>query len=239
MSDFFREKSSTSSEDDLSQEPFLSDEPQDIPSRKTKASVSFGAKQLFLLVGTAIISVAATAVFFTSIGSSSNLGRETASVNPEYILDCGTSGDEAQARGCVFDIMHYSWIPAPCYNDTLSQQYWDGLKSHGIEFWNDTTKMHVLPYEEILAAKHEYVYTSWLLHLKHCQYLLHRQFQTLTYGGPVDNASRNVSHSEHCLEEVRSPSDVKTMLYTGMAYLRCAQGVGDIGAIYWNDPPAN
>ncbi|KAF8850042.1 hypothetical protein BDZ45DRAFT_752120 [Acephala macrosclerotiorum] len=165
MSDFFREKPSTSSEDDLSQEPFLGDEPRHMPSRKPN--------------------ITATAVFFTSIRSSKDIARETALVNPEHILDCGTSGGEARARGCVFDIMHYSWIPAPCYNDTLSQQYWDGLKSHGIEFWNDTTKTHVLPYEEILAAEHEYVYTSWLLHLKHCQYLLHRQFQTLTYGGSV------------------------------------------------------
>ena len=236
-SPFDGEKSSTSSEEDLSQQPFLGDELHHFSSRKTKFSLSEWAMRIFVLAGAALIIIAATIVVITTIRPSNHVTRETSSVNPEQILECGTTPDEARARGCVFDVMHYSWIPAPCYNASLSQQYWEVLTSLGIEFWNDTTKLHVLPYEEILAAKHEFVYTSWLLHLKHCQYLLHRQIQSLVYGLPLDNLLRNESHAVHCLEEVRHPGDVRTMLFSGTAYLKCASGIGDIGSIFWRHPP--
>ncbi|KAE9379886.1 hypothetical protein N431DRAFT_458874 [Stipitochalara longipes BDJ] len=240
MSHFFEEKRrrSTSSDDDLSQQqPFLNEEPLQRREKRTNPSSSHLMKLLIHFIGTAILVIVATFIIINKIHPSDHVTRATASVNPEQILECGTSAEEARARGCVFDVMHYSWIPEPCFNATLSKQYWEHLISLGIEFWNDTTKTHVLPYEEILAAKHEYVYTSWLLHLKHCQYLLHRQIQSLVYGLPLDNLLRIESHAEHCLEEVRSPGDVKTMLYSGTAYLKCASGVGDIGPIFWNQPP--
>lgn len=226
------------SRDDSSQQPFLDDGSPSVAWKESKTSSSLYAKQVFLFVGTALLSIAATAVVLLTVFKHEiNYAQPPPSVISDQILECGTSAQEARERGCVFDIMHYSWTPAPCFNQTLSEEYWNGLVSNKIKFWSDPYKSHVLPYEEILAAKHEYSYTSWLLHLKHCQYLIHRQLQSLTYNGLVDNLSRNISHSEHCLQEIRSPPDVKTMLFTGIAYLKCAKGVGDIGPIFWNDPP--
>ncbi|KAK0124175.1 hypothetical protein ONS95_009157 [Cadophora gregata] len=236
LSGLFRKKSSESSKDDESQQPFL---PENIAvSKGAKIPSSFRIKHVVILIATAISSITILGLFYAVLRHPDPTPIPTSSsVVPDQILECGTSASEARSKGCVFDVMNYAWIPTPCFNKTLSDEYWEGLVSHGIEFWSDASRSELLSHEDILAARHEYSYTSWLLHLKHCQYLIHRQLQCLTYGTPVDNVSRNISHAEHCLEEVRSPGDIKTMLFTGTAYLKCAQGVGDIGPIYWNDPP--
>jgi hypothetical protein len=236
MSQLFGEKPSTSSDDDLSQQPFLSDESRHIPSRKRKPFVLGGAKRVFLFAWTALIIIVATVIIFRTIRPINNITRETSSVDPEQILECGTSPEEARVHGCVFDVMHYGFTPAPCYNATLSHIHWNELIALGLEFWNDTTKTHLLPYEEILEGKHEFAYTSWLMHLQHCQYVLNRQIQSLVYGLPIDNVLRNVSHAEHCLKEVRSPSDPGRKIWTFFGYLKCASGVGGLGPMVWNPP---
>jgi len=237
LSSFFRKKSSDSSKQDESHQSFLPESKIDHPVQEIRSHSLYRTKHVVLLIATAIFSITIVGLFLAALTHPEVPIQTSSSFVPDQVLECGTSAPEARAKGCVFDVMNYAWIPAPCFNKTLSDEYWEGLVSHGIEFWSDSSRSEVLSHEDILAARHEYSYTSWLLHLKHCQYLIHRQLQCLTYGTPVDNVSRNISHAEHCLEEVRSPGDVKTMLFTGTAYLKCAQGVGDIGPIYWNDPP--
>lgn len=223
------------SKDESSEQPFLDDDSGPVAWRETKSPPVFNIKQALLLVGTAVFSIATTiAISLAIFPHTSYYTPPSALTVPGQILECGTSASEARALGCEFDIMHYSWTPAPCFNRTLSEEYWNGLVSNGIEFWSDYHKNGVLPYDEILAAKHEFAYTSWVLHLKHCQYLIHRQLQTLASGGPVDNLSRNISHSVHCLGEIRTPPDVKTMILTGTGYMKCAYGAGDIGPVYSN-----
>jgi hypothetical protein len=35
-------------------------------------------------------------------------------------IECGTSNAEAKARGCIFDVMIYCWIPPACYESDLA-----------------------------------------------------------------------------------------------------------------------
>ena len=190
VSPFLEKKSSTPSEDVLSQEPFLGTESVHIPSKHSRYSVIYLAKCIFFFSGTVLVVVAAAAIIVMAILPRDPVTEGNSPVKPDQVLECGKSPEEARARGCFFDIMHYSWTPEPCYNHTLSQKYWQLLTDLGIEFWNSSSKEHVLPIEEILASKHEFAFTSWLLHLKHCQYLLHRGIQTLAYGSWSDNISR-------------------------------------------------
>lgn len=230
-----------SSKDEASREPFLDvdEEPQSLAWKNTRTQSHHRGSQIVSLIATALISTAVTAAVFMFVFPHTNTHfRPTSSVVNDQILDCGTTAEEARMKGCVFDIMHYSWTPVPCYNRTLSEQYWRGLLDDGIEFWNDHLKTHTLSHEDILSGKYEYSWTSWRLHLNHCKYIIHRELQQLTYGTPVDSVTRNISHTEHCLKEIQRPEDVNTMLLTGVAYLKCAQGTGDIGPAYWNEPPA-
>lgn len=189
-----------------------------------------------LLVFTTLFSTISVTLLATAYDYKNLQRRTSVTAVPEQVLECGTSREEALKRGCVFDVMNYAWLPAPCYNKTISDQYWNELESDGITFYQDSRRLRKLDNVDILAAKHEYVYTSWKLHYLHCTYLIHRQLQAVTFGTPVDNLARNLTHAEHCLEEVRRPSDVDTVIYTGTAYLRCASGTGFIGSIYWNEP---
>lgn len=235
FSKMYQKTSMDLASEDSSTQPFLLEDSEN-KTRKSSHSNQLSGVILAVVIITTLLSTIGTIILF-SIYSHDRMSRSSSSAVMEQVLECGTSKEEAMARGCEFDIMNYAWTPTPCYNRTLSDQYWRQLVQDDIKFYEDASRSKSLSYQEILAAKHEYTFTSWKLHLKHCEYLIHRQLQSLTYATPVDNLMRNLSHAEHCLEEVRSPSDQDTVLYTGTTYLRCASGTGYIGPLYWNQPP--
>ena len=177
LSSFFRKKSSDSSKQDESHQSFLPESKIDHPVQEIRSHSLYRTKHVVLLIATAIFSITIVGLFLAALTHPEVPIQTSSSFVPDQVLECGTSAPEARAKGCVFDVMNYAWIPAPCFNKTLSDEYWEGLVSHGIEFWSDSSRSEVLSHEDILAARHEYSYTSWLLHLKHCQYLIHRQLQ--------------------------------------------------------------
>ena len=160
------------------------------------------------------------------------------SISPGSILHCGNSPQQAQDLGCAFDIMDYSWTPKPCFNSTLSHQYFDSLQSSDLTFWNDSDMSQVLPTEEVLAAKHEYVFSTRLLHTKHCEYYLHRQSQVIL-DGLATSLMRNGTYALHCLDEVLRPGDPKERLFTGFHYEKCALGLGYLEPSLRRPPPGS
>ncbi|KAF8850045.1 hypothetical protein BDZ45DRAFT_752123 [Acephala macrosclerotiorum] len=141
------------------------------------------------------------------------------------ILHCGHSPEQAQALGCAFDVLDYSWTPKPCFNETLSRKYRNDLVSLGLTFWSDPERTEILPNDEIFAAKHEYVFSTRRLHTKHCEYFLHRQTHVLL-DGLGTSLMRNSTYALHCLNEVLHPGDAEEKLFTGFHYEKCAMGLG-------------
>ncbi|QSZ35091.1 hypothetical protein DSL72_007955 [Monilinia vaccinii-corymbosi] len=41
----------------------------------------------------------------------------------ETIVDCGSTPAEAQAKGCVWDLMSFSWTHPACYNKNISDEF--------------------------------------------------------------------------------------------------------------------
>lgn len=136
--------------------------------------------------------------------------KSAPSIPPGSILHCGHSPEQAQALGCVFDVLDYSWTPKPCFNTTLSQKYRNDLVSLGLTFWNYSERSQVLPNDEVFAAKHEYVFSTRLLHMKHCEYYIHRQSRVIL-DGLATSLMRNSTYALHCLDEVLHPGGLATL----------------------------
>lgn len=190
----------------------------------------------------AAASVLVMVVILTTISNATFLWHRTCQSGPSIpqasILHCGGSPEKARALGCVFDVLDYSWTPKPCFNRTLFQLYRDDLVSSGLTFWNNSEMTQVLPNEEVFAAKHEYVFSTRLLHKKHCEYYLHRQSHVII-DGLATSLMRNSTYSLHCLDEVLRPHDPRERLFTGFHYEKCALGLGYLEPARRRPPPGS
>jgi hypothetical protein len=94
----------------------------------------------------------------------------------------------------------------------------------------------ILPINEALAAKHEYVFSTRLLHTKHCEYFRQRQSHVIL-DRLATSLMRNGTYALHCLHEVLRPGDSKERLFTGFHYEKCALGLGYPEPFLRRSPP--
>jgi hypothetical protein len=146
-------------------------------SRKRKMSVALICLVAGTIIGVATISLARA-------------------LTPQpQILTCGTTSEEARARGCVMEPMVYGWMPKECYYDDLSSEY------HPYEDreWYTTDKFEerVTP-EELWAGTREHVYTH-KYHTEHCFFLMRKLSRAVDRREKyVDHKSLQVAHADHC-----------------------------------------
>ena len=237
MSQSDLETSEKPSEDSTSGDRLLPDISNDYVLRQTRRTNR--CHGLLLYLGG---SIAIGAIVLLTIANVTLLRQRTCrsapSIPPASILHCGASPEQARALGCAFDVLDYSWTPKACFNATLSQRYWNGLVSSGLTFWNDSQRTQILSMDDVLAAKHEYVFSTRLLHSKHCEYFLHRQSHVIL-DGLATSLMRNNTYSLHCLDEVRQPGDPHERLFTGFHYEKCAMGLGYLEPSLRRPPPGS
>jgi hypothetical protein len=235
QSDF--DASSKSFEGDKSGDPLLPDNSNDFVLRKSRR-LSCCHQVLFYISGATVI----LAIVLLTVTNVTLLSHKTCksrpSIPPSSVLHCGASPKQAEALGCVFDVLDYSWTPKPCFNATLSQAYRNELISLGLAFWNDSDRSQILPNNEVFAAKHEYVFSTRILHTKHCEYFIHRQSHVLL-DGLATSLMRNSTYALHCLDEILHPGDPKERLFTGFHYEKCAMGLGYLEPSLRRPPPGS
>ncbi|KAJ8069033.1 hypothetical protein OCU04_002707 [Sclerotinia nivalis] len=114
--------------------------------------------------------------------------------------DCGGSGEEARAKGCVFDVVLVAWLQPECFDPELHEAY---LSDHGYPFWLDRSLQTPTTLEEVRLGKHATVYSSAEFHLAHCAYFLEQSVRGFRRGGMVDNVTLDNDHTEHCARGLR------------------------------------
>ncbi|PMD37711.1 hypothetical protein L207DRAFT_586045 [Hyaloscypha variabilis F] len=137
--------------------------------------------------------------------------------SPPEIITCGTTSDEARARGCIKEPMVYGWMPKECYYPDLTSEY------HPFEDreWYTTNKFEerVTP-EELWAGAREHVYTH-VYHTEHCFFLMRKLSRAVDRRERyIDHKSLQVEHADHCSrsitetrEGVNSTNDVVLGFY--------------------------
>ncbi|KZF21985.1 hypothetical protein L228DRAFT_277365 [Xylona heveae TC161] len=135
---------------------------------------------------------------------------------------CGSYPSEAEALGCVFDLMNYGWTAPECYYESLSTA---GLSEGPYKFYLDSNLTVEIPQEVAMTGRVVDVYTTHHYHTEHCKW----SQAILAMAKKDDNvlipqviAQQN--HTKHCLKYVenseKTPSE-KINTWTRVVYNSC------------------
>ncbi|KAK1570026.1 uncharacterized protein LY79DRAFT_527625 [Colletotrichum navitas] len=117
---------------------------------------------------------------------------------------CGPSWPQAEAAGCVYDLLLSAWTSPHCHDPELYNQYLSQINS---TFYLERQRENVVSWNQVLSGRHpeEGLWTDGGFHHLHCSYLWDRQrhayARSRTTGQPfiMDTFSRNESHVSHCI----------------------------------------
>ncbi|KAI1176849.1 hypothetical protein F4777DRAFT_577564 [Nemania sp. FL0916] len=181
------------------------------------------------IVVTAIILTAAGAIFFdrTSAYKSSapwnykDVSEHATEVIAELIKTsnpaqfrmqspCGSTPEEAKARGCHFDTISFCWLPDECYDPDLVATF---EATRNWEYFEDPEGTKPISHEELVGGHANNLWVSWEYHLRHCMFMwmkLHRA--VLAKGDPtrplIDSYIANLNHTNHCATILLTDRDV-------------------------------
>ncbi|KAI0104299.1 hypothetical protein GGR51DRAFT_522264 [Nemania sp. FL0031] len=124
------------------------------------------------------------------------------------LYTCGNSIEQANQKGCSFDVLTKTWLPAACsrhyehefadFPATLNMTEW--------KYWTDLTTEEEITDEDmaVFAETKPRGQVSWVstmrMHLAHCAFGLMRRSAALDAGERLDLATAPLDHTQHCIE---------------------------------------
>jgi hypothetical protein len=127
-----------------------------------------------------------------------------ASHQRSFKYPCGETAAEAQAKGCVFDIMTMAWQSPECHDPDLYEEF---MMQHPweTEFYADAQGTIPLSVEQI-SQEGQVSWTTRRYFVYHCVFAykgLHRAWQR---GWRIDSNSASSEHTEVCARVMRNTS---------------------------------
>ncbi|KAH7378563.1 hypothetical protein BKA64DRAFT_631966 [Cadophora sp. MPI-SDFR-AT-0126] len=154
----------------------------------TRTIVSWWARRTVLCLVLPIFILAIVVALY-------KLPSKTTAGNKKVWQNCGNSTSEAREQGCRFDVMMHSWVPAPCYDEQLSEEY---IQANGFKFFSDPEATVEVPMEVVRRGEFEMLYTGLSHHVLHCTYIWRLLSLSVTEGRPFDSLSSSEDHTGHC-----------------------------------------
>ncbi|XPS73895.1 hypothetical protein M3J09_006027 [Ascochyta lentis] len=116
---------------------------------------------------------------------------------------CGNSSSEAEAAGCVFDLMTVSWLPLECYDSELTAQFME--EGPWVFYLSNSTRPEALPEEreqipslEAISKTTELMWTDRRFHVYHCIYGWKMMHRAIERGWKMESSLATYHHTEHC-----------------------------------------
>ena len=124
---------------------------------------------------------------------------------------CGKSPEEAEAAGCVFDLMTVSWLPLECYDGELTTQF---MEEGPWDFYlSNSTRPEALPEErvkipsvEAISKTTELMWTDRRFHVLHCIYNWKMMHRAIERGWKMESSLATYHHTEHCASTLANTS---------------------------------
>ncbi|KAK4497407.1 hypothetical protein PRZ48_011858 [Zasmidium cellare] len=200
--------------------PTDEDEATILDSRQspTKRGQAIIFKSIVLAAVVLVLAITLYGVFFTdwtrsvsTCTANTSKDENTATNNPG-VLDCGSTREEAIAKGCIFDVLSVGWVPAACYDSQRASKFEDvstivSYGSAGSFPWYLDANM-TMPIEESDLSSlgdNPVAYTTEEFHQSHCLYVwkstsdaLHEAREQHTGVWALDRISDH-HHIRHCL----------------------------------------
>ena len=130
---------------------------------------------------------------------------------------CGTTPEEARARGCKFDVILYSWVPPLCYDAELQQAYLDQRESEWYLERGGGSGARVSQ-ERASTGEEPGLWLPWAYHDYHCQFIWKMMTRILRNSSMgIPGRLLEYYHTDHCINVLkgieRQPTvDVSTLV---------------------------
>ncbi|KAL9635101.1 MAG: hypothetical protein Q9164_003672 [Protoblastenia rupestris] len=116
---------------------------------------------------------------------------------------CGTTPEEARAKGCKFDVILYSWVPPSCYDHELQVAYLEERESEWY-FQRGGEGGERVSQERAAEGVEPGLWLSWDYHDYHCQFIF--RMMTRILQKPSQGVPGRVLedyHTRHCINVLK------------------------------------
>ncbi|KAG8168992.1 hypothetical protein KVR01_001741 [Diaporthe batatas] len=113
---------------------------------------------------------------------------------------CGNTVAEARAAGCQFELMSYAWLPEPCVDQELEEEF----RSLGFPYFEDIEGTSPVPHEVVVQGD-QIVFSTWREHVWHCAFMWKKIVKIangVKGGGGLSTRMLRMNHTEHCSEMI-------------------------------------
>ena len=148
----------------------------------------------------------------TKDGKSFPSGQLTWSHNFEP-LPCGTTPEEAIARGCHFDIIATAWLPPKCIDHQLIAEF--EASYHWLYFRNPNGTDLYPSDHDTLGSQNTTIWTTFRWHVAHCLYMWRKLNRALVQGHMTDGETITQKHTDHCSKvilQMTNPDSIATIV---------------------------
>ena len=151
----------------------------------------FGSKTIYLAVCLCVAGIVLTLAIMVVF---SPMPSDTKSV---MISPCGSTPEEAMAKGCHFDLISFCWLSPRCYDAELSDEF---ERYQNWEWFEDKNKTKRLGKSDVLAGAYPSLFVSWEYHIVHCVYAWKKLHRAMLGSGnmAIDSYIGSFNHTKHC-----------------------------------------
>ncbi|KAL2062924.1 hypothetical protein VTL71DRAFT_5996 [Oculimacula yallundae] len=134
------------------------------------------------------------------------------------LIHCGNSTAEAKALDCRYDILLNHWVPSPCWEGDMVEEYQDDDSWTAYHDMNLTQPVKTV--EEMADMDH--YWTSNRDHINHCAMMWKKQFWAMFDDrGVIDSLMASPGHTDHCAQYLMDATlknfTTPTKVYVGFA----------------------
>ncbi|OJD34164.1 uncharacterized protein BKCO1_25000116 [Diplodia corticola] len=136
----------------------------------------------------------------TSSGAGTGSGYRSGTGTP-----CGNSPAEAEAAGCIFDLMTVSWLAPECYDAELTAQFledgpWLFYLSNSTLPEAPPAERELIPSLEAIGRTTDLMWTDRRFHIYHCIYGWKMMHRAIERGWKMESSLTSYHHTEHCAD---------------------------------------
>lgn len=197
------------SEDDTDTGSISGSEPQGCLPSSDESQAGCSTKhpayrQATILTIGVVVSCSLVALVLTIFALSFNIRTQNSAVTTS---PCGSTAQEARARGCHFDVISFCWLPDACYDEELSTTF-DNITTW--EWFLDPNRTQPIAHEEAMTGEYTGLYVNWEYHLRHCTFMWKKLHRAVLGTGKsaIDGYIGPLAHTEHCSEMLLQDRDV-------------------------------
>lgn len=151
----------------------------------------------------------------------------------EFTTFCGNTPRIARSRGCLFDVMSFAWLPAPCVDVEMMERY---ISERTWEWYIDYDMTKKASLDMVREGEYKWMFSTQAFHIAHCLYTWEKQKRFLFAEKRedekwVDQGSFGPGHTAHCIDYILKrhvkPNKVST-IWNGIAGCRAVDDVGTL-----------